>query len=248
VSASPRRLERAHAIARLAERICSLDLDHPARVAVDGISAAGKSTLAAELAAAIAARGRSSIHLTMDGFHHPSIRRHRRGRLSAEGYYEDAYDFAALVECVLIPLGPGGDRSYRSRTLDLGSDQPVAEQPTEAPRGAVVVVDGTFLLRPELAPHWDFRVFVNTSFAIARARGAARDAEAFGGVEPAGAALDARYHAAARIYLEAVRPLELADVIVDNDDVESPTLRAPAAHGWDGDGGAPSTSKNNSSG
>jgi hypothetical protein len=44
--------------------------------------------------------------------------------LSATGYYEDAYDFAAFAQHVLIPLGAGGNRRYRVRIIDLASDEP----------------------------------------------------------------------------------------------------------------------------
>ena len=62
---------------------------------MDGITAAGKTTWAVELAAALHARGRSALHLTLDNFHHPRTRRYRQGRTSPAGYYADAYDVEA---------------------------------------------------------------------------------------------------------------------------------------------------------
>ena len=221
---SPR--PRADAIARIADAVAVANgsLDHPIRVAVDGITAAGKTTLAAELAAAVAAMGLPAIHVSMDGFHFPRSRRHRRGRWSVEGYYEDAYDVEAFVREVLRPLGPQGDRRYRTSVFDLASDEPVAEPPLLAAVDAVLFVDGSFLQRPELTEHWDRTIFVHTSFAVARARGTQRDAELFGGVEQAERAYDLRYHPACRLYLDTVRPQEQATVVVDNDDPAAPTV------------------------
>src|ERR1700733_6322330 len=91
---------RETVIAEVAALVCATDVGHPVRTAVDGVTASGKSTFAAELAVAVSARGRPAIHLTMDGFHHPRARRHRQGRMSAGGYYHDAYDFDALAEHV----------------------------------------------------------------------------------------------------------------------------------------------------
>jgi uridine kinase len=82
---------REEVIAEVAGLVCATEVGHPVRTAIDGVTAAGKSTFASELTAAVGARGRPAIHLTMDGFHHPRAHRHRRGRTSAEGYYEDAY-------------------------------------------------------------------------------------------------------------------------------------------------------------
>ncbi|WP_394620340.1 gamma-glutamylcyclotransferase [Lentzea sp. JNUCC 0626] len=209
------------------ERVLNRVADHlagqarPLRVAVDGITASGKTTLARELAAAVAARGRSAAHLSMDGFHHPRAVRHRLGRDSADGYYQDAYDFAAFSRLVLDPLGPGGDRRYRTRIIDLRSDTPVDEPAVQAPDDLVLVVDGSFLQRDL---EWDEVVFVDTPFAVARDRGTRRDAELLGGLEKAEKAFDQRYHAASRRYLDEVGPAARASVVVVNADVAHPLL------------------------
>lgn len=216
---------REETIERIAAIICAAELDHPTRVGIDGVPASGKTTLARELASAVAGRGRHVIHVTTDGYHQPRARRYRRGRWSARGYYEDAYDHEALASCVLAPLGPGGDRLYRERVLDLASDEPVDEPPRSAAPDAVLLVDGTFLQRPTLLGLWDLRVFVNASLDIALARGIARDAERLGGSKPAAEAYAARYQPAARRYLEEVRPAELATMVLDNDDLAAPRLR-----------------------
>ena len=227
MSDSPARGSRAGTVRQAAALLCAHDPGHPVRVAVDGVTASGKSTLARELATAITETGRPVIHLTMDGYHHPRAHRYRQGRLSARGYYDDAYDFAAFARHVLVPLGPGGDRRYRQQIIDLPSDQPRDEPPAEAPANAVLVVDGSFLQRPELAPHWDHVVFVRVALGTARARGTARDAEQVGGLAEAGRVYDARYHAAARIYLAEAAPERHATLIFDNNDLARPRLLAP---------------------
>lgn len=116
----------------IARTIARTDLGHPVRVAVDGITASGKSTVARALASSIRSLNRPAIHLTMDGFHHPRVHRHRQGRLSAEGYYWDAYDFESLIAEVLVPLGPGGSGLYREGVIDLQSDQRLNSPPKSA--------------------------------------------------------------------------------------------------------------------
>lgn len=216
---------RERVLGRVADHLVAAPGDHPLRVAVDGVTAAGKTTLAVELTTLIGDRGRPAIHLSMDGFHHPRAHRHRQGRDSAVGYYQDAYDFATFADAVLVPLGPGGDRRYRTRVIDLATDQAIREPAVDAPADAVLVVDGSFLQRPELAGLWDEVVFVDTDFAVARDRGAHRDADAFGGVGPAERAFGNRYHAACRIYLAEVDPSAHATVVIGNDDIDRPVLR-----------------------
>ena len=200
-----------------------MQLDHPVRVAVDGITAAGKTTFADELAAAIT--GRPGVHLSTDDYHHQRERRRRQGRLSADGYYEDAYDLDAFRERVLVPLGPGGDRRYQARHHDLDSDELIDEAPITAGVDDVVVVDGSFLQRPELAPHWDAVVWLDTSFATALDRALRRDEQLFGGPDEVREAYELRYHAACRRYLREVRPVESAAVVVGNDDLDRPEVR-----------------------
>jgi uridine kinase len=218
--------ERAEVVTRIATLLCANDLGHPIRVAIDGVTASGKSTLAGELSEAASKAGRPVIHVTMDGFHHHRERRYRLGRMSPEGYYNDAYNFAAFARHVLIPLGPGGDGRYRDRIIDLASDERIDEASIKAPADAILIIDGSFLQRSDLVSLWDHRIFVNTTLAVARARGTHRDAKQLGGLAQAELMYDLRYHAAARLYLDAVHPAEIATLVVDNDDLSKPGLRA----------------------
>jgi uridine kinase len=163
----------------------------------------------------------------MDGFHHPRAHRHRQGRESASGYYEDAYDFAALARELLEPLGPAGNRRYRTAVIDLETDTAIAEPARTAPDDAVLIVDGTFLQRPEISDLWDERVWVDTPVHLARQRGVERDAELLGGSEAAERLFAERYHAAAQIYSEAVAPRDSASVIFGNAHPGQPQLRLP---------------------
>ena len=214
---------RAAVLAEIGTWLAATDLGHPVRVAVDGITAAGKSTFAAELADAIA--GRTGVHLSTDDYHHRRERRRRQGPLSGDGYYEDAYDFAAFRDRVLVPLGPGGDLRYQPRHHDLESDELIDDEPVSAAADDVIVVDGSFLQRPELAPHWDAVVWLDTSFAAALERALVRDQQLFGGPAKVREAYELRYHAACRRYLREVRPVESAAVVVANDDLAGPELR-----------------------
>ena len=220
-------MEGDDALDAVCERIGQLDrrtVGHPTRVAIDGITAAGKTTFAAALTTALRDLGRTVIPVTMDGFHHPRATRYRQGRGSADGYYEDAYDLDAVRRSLLAPLGPGGDRRYRKAIIDLATDEPVDEPPRTAERDAVLVVDGSFLQKPALRDAWDLVVHLRTSFAAAEARGARRDADALGGLDAARTAFRTRYHAAQRRYLAECDPEANADVVLDVEDPATPIL------------------------
>jgi uridine kinase len=211
-------------VASVASRIAAVRQSHPVRVAFDGVDAAGKTTLADELVPHLVARGRPVIRASGDGFHRPRAERHRRGAESPEGYFEDAFARDLLRARLLDPLGPGGDRRYRTAVHDLDSDAPVDEPARLAPDDAVLLVDGVFLLHPDLADAWDFRVFVDVPLEESLRRGVERDAARFGSAEEARSRYERRYVPAQRRYLERVRPRELADVVVDNAIPEAPRL------------------------
>ena len=75
---------------QLAAAIAARRLDHPTRVAIDGVDGSGKTTLADELVEPLRRAGRDVIRASVDGFHNPRAIRHRQGRDSADGYYLDA--------------------------------------------------------------------------------------------------------------------------------------------------------------
>ena len=83
-------------LAALADRAEHVRPDAVALVAIDGVDAAGKTTLARELSSAIRDRGRPVVEVSIDAFHHPAAIRYHRGRDSGEGYYRDSFDLAIV--------------------------------------------------------------------------------------------------------------------------------------------------------
>jgi uridine kinase len=211
-------------LGRLADLVAARRQDHPVRVAIDGVDAAGKTTLADELAGQVAERGRPVIRASVDGFGRPRADRHRRGELSPAGYWLDAFDYPALRANLLDPLGPGGSRRHRTATFDLRSDQPRSSPLRLAPPHAVLLCDGVFLLRPELNDAWDLRIFLEVSLEEALRRALARDRALFGSAQATLARYRQRYLPAQRRYLATVQPRRIADLVVDNHDPAAPRL------------------------
>src|SRR5437868_12528906 len=115
-------MPRQEVLQQLADIIISIKCWHPLRLAIDGIDAAGKTTLADELTPLIERQGRPVIRASIDGFHRPRQERYRRGHDSPEGYYEDSFDYAGLREVLLMPLEPHGNRHYRRAVFDVHAD------------------------------------------------------------------------------------------------------------------------------
>ena len=217
-------MERSGLLAELVGRIDRVECGHPVRVGIDGVDAAGKTTLADELVAPLEAVGREVVRASVDGFHNPAAVRMRLGVESAEGYFRDSFDHTGLIEALLEPLGPGGDRRYRRAVFDHRSDSAVDPPLFEAAVDAVLLFDGVFLHRPELRDFWDFSVFVRAGFDVTVKRAEERDRELFGSAENVRARYERRYVPGQQLYLSEVRPERLATVVVDNDDPVDPEI------------------------
>lgn len=187
-------------------------LRSPAVIAVDGVDGSGKTTFASRLASAIEDAGRPAIIVHEDDFLAPREVRYRLGRESPEGYFRDSYDLATLVERVLEPLRPGGDRRVQRRVFDHRTDSPIAAPVEEVPVNAVVIVEGMFLHRDELVTRWDWSVFLDVPFTETVRRMAQRDGSHPDLEHPT----MRRYVEGQRIYLATCHPRERATVVLDN--------------------------------
>ncbi len=190
----------------------------PLLVAVDGPDGAGKTRFADDLAEA--APTREVVRATLDDFHQPRAHRHAEGR-NGETVWARGFDYEAVRRELLDPWRRGAGASYRRRWHDLATDAHVADTPGAVPEQGVLVVDGVFAQRPELAGSWDLVVYVDATEAVRLTRMAERD----GVPDDAGHPDQRRYLDAQRIYLTRCRPLARADVVIDNDDPAAPRIR-----------------------
>jgi uridine kinase len=88
----------------------------------------------------------------------------------------------------------------------------------------VVVVDGVFLQRPELAGLWDATVWVEAELEVAAERGAERNRVWFDSLDETHERYRVRYMPAQRRYVEEQRPHERATFVLRNSDLAEPEL------------------------
>jgi uridine kinase len=221
-------VNRKELLSAVSRRVAAVAREHTVRVAIDGVDAAGKTTIADELASCIRGAGRPVIRASIDGFHNPRSLRYQRGRLSPEGFYLDSFNLSAIVDVLLVPLGPGGSGNYRAKVFDHLSDAAVSSPLMKAERGAILLFDGVFLLRNELRSYWDFTIFVKANFQVTLARACSRDSRVFGSDEEVERRYNARYIPGQRMYLDQCIPENRADFVIDNNDITHPILIAGA--------------------
>ncbi|MEU8225651.1 uridine kinase [Kribbella sp. NPDC048915] len=220
--------DRAEVLEQLADEVLRVERPHPVRVGVDGCSAAGKTTLADELADVLRRRtGREVIRAGLDHFKQAPELRTAYPVDSPESYYFEMYDNTAIRERLLAPLGPGGDRRYVAGLRDSSATVVLKGPVCTAPDDALLIADGAFLQRPELNDHWDLRIYVHVSFATVLRRGIARDQQWMDSPAAAEQRYRTRYIPGEQLYIKTVDPAERADLLVDNENPAAATLSTP---------------------
>ena len=190
------------------------------RVGVDGVDGSGKTTFADALADHLRRNAREVVRIRADDFLNPRAIRHRRGRDSPEGFFHDSYDVARLRLDVLDPFSPRGSGRYRESALDLVADLPHDPPWRQAEAGSVLVIDGMFLHREELAGTWDLSILLDVPFTEAARRMSVRDGTHPDPEHPS----MRRYVEGQRLYFRTCDPRARADVVVDNTDVDDPRV------------------------
>lgn len=217
------RLTRATLVGYIADQLP--EVGRPLLVAIDGPDAAGKTTLADEVADALRARGRDAVRSGIDWFHHPAAHRHALGR-TPRTVWERTFDTARVRREVLDPWLAGPGSMFVPRWWDVAADAPVDADPVAVPVAGVLVFDGVFVQKPEFVNAWDLVVFVDADETERVHRMAVRDGTPDDPTHPD----QVRYLEAQRAYQDLLDPRGSADLLIDNTDIDAPTLRSVS--GW----------------
>ncbi|CEJ92583.1 hypothetical protein VHEMI08227 [[Torrubiella] hemipterigena] len=213
-------MQRRNLIEQIVVRIPDAQGSDCTLVGIDGRDGSGKTTFADEFANVCqSVLSRPVIRISLDDFHNVRSLRYRRGKASPEGFYLDSYDYNRFHAFVGKSLSAGGSRQFKYRCHDLDTDEVLDLEPfEEAPPGAIVVVDGLFLHRPELVSVWNYSVYLDVTAEECAQRMMVRD-----GAAPQLIPTD-RYFGGIALYLDACHPKEKASVVVDNNQVGLPYI------------------------
>jgi uridine kinase len=205
--------EKKDVLDALAAEIVALYVGGRVVVAIDGMDGAGKTHFADDLAVALTATGRSVFRASIDDFHRSQAERHDRGADSPTGYYRDSFDYSTFRRVLLEPFRMGGSTAFVTASFDHVRDLPVQSKWRTGPKDAILVLDGSFLNRPELVGLWNYSVWLDVPRELAEQRMLDRD----GATENT-----ERYRGAQDLYLAEASPRTAASSIIDNRDFEHP--------------------------
>jgi uridine kinase len=205
---------RARVVDRVAAAIDAIGSSR-LRVAIDGLTAAGKTSFGHELAGALVERGRQALRACLDDFKRPWSEAHLYDRTSGEGYYRNAFD---------LESAPGADGVVALCSIDPLTQLDHSTAKTLMSANGVLIVDGTFACRPELDVYWDFRIWLEIDSELSVRRGTQRDAAMEGDAKAAERLHRDRYLTAEQLYIAEVDPCSFVEAIVDNADFSHPIL------------------------
>jgi uridine kinase len=212
-------------------------------VAVDGASDAGTRQFADDLAETLITMGHSAFRASVDDFRTPRERREPHGQPDAAAVYNDGYDYSVLQRVLLEPFRATSGTGFVLAAFDARRDAPIQSKWTTAGPDALLLIDGPFLNRPQLADRWHYSIWVERELsesdaADGSATGTARveggrhvDQEARSSAvseraDPETTGLDsddaAAIAGADAIYLIEANPRARATAIIDNSDPDSP--------------------------
>lgn len=209
----------------LSDAILGYQKDLPVLVGIDGVDAAGKTTLADKLAVRLKECNRQIIRASIDGFHNPKAIRYRKGRNSPNGYYQDSFNHHLIIDKLLKPLS-SGDLKYKEVVFDYRIDDEVNVPSKKADKDAILIMDGIFLFRPELLNYWDIKIFLDVSFdmTLQRAIKRAKDQETPDSEQEIIDIYNRRYIPGQRLYFQEASPQEKVDILIDNTNYENPVI------------------------
>ncbi len=188
-------------------------------IGINGIDGAGKTKFAEALETHLKTQKIPTQLIQLDDFHNPKAIRYA-GADQADNYYNRSFNIGLVIDKLLSPVKKKQSVSLKLTTLDWQTDKYENVRKYIIKPNTIVILEGVFLFRKELAPYIDFKVFLDISLEESKKRATTRDPEA--NVKK----YDTKYLTAQQRYLLEYPPNKVADIIIDNTNWEYPVIKS----------------------
>lgn len=210
---------------KISDLVLSRKTINPLLVAISGKDASGKSIMADNLSTYLARKTtRHIIRISIDDFMNERTIRYTESESAGRSCYDYTFNYEGFIDYVLKPLSRDGNRRVRDKIFDHQSNNEMMSPYKVAENDGIVIVDGVFLYRHEMRDYWDVKILLHTNDEENITRGALRDQDRIGSYELARQKYIERYIASQTIYYTEENPELCADMIIDNNNYESPFI------------------------
>jgi uridine kinase len=186
-------------------------------VGISGIDGSGKTEFARALEKSLIDRNYKTQAIHLDDFHNPKEIRYA-GKDQADNYFNRSFNFNLVAEKLLKSLKRKRTFTTKMTLLDYRTDKYNIEREFSFNTDTIVIFEGVFLFRKELAPYIDYKIFLDITFAESRKRAKRRDPRAV--VKK----YDGKYLPAQAGYLKEYPPETTVDMVIDNMAWEYPKI------------------------
>ncbi len=186
-------------------------------IGVNGIDGSGKTHFADSLESYLVSKGYKTQAIHLDDFHNPKAIRYA-GADQADNYFNKSFNINLIIEKLLSPIKKS-PVSLKLKTLNWETDKYENEREYRIDTDTIVIFEGVFLFRKELASYLDYKVYLDIPFEESKKRAVIRDPAAI--IDK----YDVKYLPAQVKYLKQYPPAKVADVIIDNSNWEYPALK-----------------------
>ncbi len=186
-------------------------------IGINGIDGSGKTAFAEALETYLRKKDLPTQLIQLDDFHNPKAIRYA-GNDQADNYYHKSFNIDLIIKKLLVPIQKKKSVSLKLTTLDWQTDKFENKQKYHIKPDTIIIFEGVFLFRKELAPYFDLKIFLDIPFDESKKRAVIRD--------PSASLIryDEKYLPAQQKYLTEYPPTKVADIIIDNTNWAYPTI------------------------
>ncbi len=191
-------------------------------IGINGIDTSGKTKFAEAFGKFLLSKKYKIQIINLDDFHNPKKIRYS-GENQAENYYNKSFNIQTIVNKLLIPIHQKNKFDIVLDVLNLQTDTYEIKKIYTFDKDTIVIFEGVFLFRKELASFIDYKIFIEIPLEESKNRARLRDVPLYG--EEVLKKYDDKYLPAQKRYIQEILPSQIADMVIDNINWEFPKIK-----------------------
>jgi phosphoglycolate phosphatase-like HAD superfamily hydrolase/uridine kinase len=192
--------------------------NQPFIIGINGIDCSGKTTFAKALGSYLKSKGHPTQMIAIDDFLYPKAIRYA-GTDQADNYYNKSFNIELLIDNLLKAAREKGRVSAELTSLTVETDKFDRVNSYTIKPETIVILEGVFLFRKELAPFFDYKVYLDIPFRESKQRAQIRDSKV------GFSKYDEKYLPGQARYIQQYNPATQANMVIENSNIEYPKFK-----------------------